>query len=99
MNTTTEARTAAPAPAATFTDDEIRTRTIKLLAEILERSPESVAGAQRLRADLGMDSLNALEFLSSLSHEFKIDLEVEEAFGVTTLDEVVALVASRVRAR
>ena len=44
-----------------------------------------------------MDSLNALEFLSSLSQEFAIDLEVEDAFGLTTLDEVVALVASRVR--
>ncbi len=82
---------------ATLSDDEIRTRVVRLLAEILERDPASIANVQRLRADLGMDSLNALEFLSSLSHEFKIDLEVEEAFGITTLDEVVALVASRVR--
>ena len=84
---------------AKLSDDEIRTRVVRLLAEILERDPASIANVQRLRADLGMDSLNALEFLSSLSHEFKIDLEVEEAFGVTTLDEVVALVAARVRAR
>lgn len=82
---------------AKLSDDEIRTRVVRLLAEILERDPASIANVQRLRADLGMDSLNALEFLSSLSHEFKIDLEVEEAFGITTLDEVVALVASRVR--
>ncbi len=88
----------APARAA-VSDEEIRTRTIRLLAEILERDPATVAGAQRLRADLGMDSLNALEFLSSLSHEFAIDLEVEEAYGLTTLDEVVALVAGRVRAQ
>lgn len=78
-------------------DDEIRARIVRLLAGILERDPATVVGAQHLRADLGMDSLNALEFLSSLSHEFKIDLEIEEAFGLTTLDEVVALVATRAR--
>lgn len=88
----------SPRPAdAGPSDDEIRARVVRLLAGILERDPASVAGAQHLRADLGMDSLSALEFLSSLSHEFKIDLEVEEAFGLTTLDEVVALVGARTR--
>lgn len=86
------------APVLPPSNDEIRARMVRILADILERDPASVSGAQHLRADLGMDSLNALEFLSSLSHEFKIDLEVEEAFGVTTLDEVVALVAARARA-
>ncbi|MFO0608973.1 MAG: acyl carrier protein [Polyangiales bacterium] len=76
---------------------DIRPRVVRLLATILERDPASLTDVQQLRADLGMDSLNALEFLSSLSQEFAIDLEVEDAFGLTTLDEVVALVASRVR--
>lgn len=76
---------------------DIRPRVVRLLATILERDPATLTDVQQLRADLGMDSLNALEFLSSLSQEFAIDLEVEDAFGLTTLDEVVALVASRVR--
>ena len=82
---------------ALVTDDEIRARAVQLLATILERDPATVQQAHLLRADLGMDSLSALEFLSSLSHEFNIDLEVEETYGLTTLNEVVALVTQRVR--
>ena len=82
---------------ALVTDDEIRARAVQLLATILERDPATVQQAHLLRADLGMDSLSALEFLSSLSHEFDIDLEVEETYGLTTLTEVVALVTERVR--
>ena len=85
------------APRAVPSDDEIRARAVQLLATILERDPATVQQAHQLRADLGMDSLSALEFLSSLSHEFNIDLEVEETYGLTTLDEVVVLVAERVR--
>ena len=76
---------------------DIRARVVSLLATILERDPATLTDVQHLRADLGMDSPNVLEFLSSLSQEFAIDLEVEDAFGLTTLDEVVALVASHVR--
>ena len=94
---TTTALPADAAPRSIPSDDEIRARAVQLLATILERDPETVQHAHQLRADLGMDSLSALEFLSSLSHEFNIDLEVEETYGLTTLDEVVTLVAERVR--
>ena len=80
------------------TSDEVRARILRMLATILERDPASITGAQHLRADLAMDSLSALEFLSTLSQEFSIDLEVEEAYGLTTLDEVVSLVHGRVHA-
>lgn len=86
-----------PEARAALTDVEIRSRAVHLLATILERDPANVQQAKLLRADLGMDSLSALEFLSSLSHEFDINLEVEETYGLTTLDEVVSLVAARVR--
>ncbi len=96
MNATSPLAPVAPvAPPPDVTD--IRARVVRLLATILERDPATLTDVQQLRADLGMDSLNALEFLSSLSQEFAIDLEVEDAFGLTTLDEVVALVASRAR--
>jgi acyl carrier protein len=96
VNATSPFAPVAPvAPPPDVTD--IRARVVRLLATILERDPATLTDVQQLRADLGMDSLNALEFLSSLSQEFAIDLEVEDAFGLTTLDEVVALVASRAR--
>lgn len=95
--TQTTASHDTPATPSTLSDADIRARTVKLLATILERDPSTVEGAHDLRADLGMDSLSALEFLSMISHEFSIDLAVEEAYGLTTLDEVVTLIASRVR--
>jgi len=94
---TTHALLVDPVARAVPSDDEIRARAVQLLATILERDPATVQQAHSLRADLGMDSLSALEFLSSLSHEFDIDLEVEETYGLTTLNEVVALVTQRVR--
>jgi|GEM_PF-423515 len=94
---TTHALLVDPPARAVLSDDQIRARAVHLLATILERDPETVQQAHSLRADLGMDSLSALEFLSSLSHEFDIDLEVEETYGLTTLNEVVALVTQRVR--
>jgi len=96
VNATPPLDPTVPAPPPPDVTD-IRARVVRLLATILERDPATLTDVQQLRADLGMDSLNALEFLSSLSQEFAIDLEVEDAFGLTTLDEVVALVASRVR--
>lgn len=92
MQTTTS--TSAPP-----SDVEIRARIVRILADILERDAESVSQAHHIRADLGMDSLNALEFLSAISHEFRIDLAVEDAFGITTMDEVVSLVGAQIRAQ
>jgi acyl carrier protein len=87
----------APKALVLPSDAEIRARAIGLLATILERDPETLETAHALRADLGMDSLSALEFLSALSHEFDINLEVEETYGLTTLDEVVSVVGQRLR--
>lgn len=86
-------------PAVLLAPAEVRARIVRVLAEIMERDVESVAQVKELRADLGMDSLHALEFLSCISHEFRIDLAVEDAFGITTLDEVVSLVSAQLEAQ
>jgi acyl carrier protein len=88
-----------PAPTLLPTPAEVRARIVRVLAEIMERDVESVSQVNELRADLGMDSLHALEFLSCISHEFRIDLAVEDAFGISTLDEVVSLVSAQLKAQ
>ena len=47
----------------------------------------SLADVSKLREDLGMDSLCSLELLSTVSEEFKLDLEMEAAMGITTLQD------------
>jgi len=78
------------------TSMKLREQTIRSIAEILEIDAATVKGSDRLREDLGMDSLGSLELLSSLSSELKIDLEVEEAMDLRTVDDAVEFVARHV---
>lgn len=65
-----------------------RERIVELIAEITEHDdPGSISPTDRLREDLGMDSLNSLELLSTISEELELDLEMEDAMGLTTLQE------------
>ncbi len=72
-----------------------RERTRALIAEILEISADQLRGRERLREDLGMDSLASMELLSSISAEFKLDLEPEDAAEISTVDDACTFVASR----
>lgn len=88
---------------ADHTDPRALTRA--LIAEIIEADPGTLRGPERLREDLGMDSLGSMELLSSVSVELKLDIEAEEAMGIVTVDDACAFVErcvaegrSRVRA-
>ena len=69
--------------------------TINLLSEICETDVSTIEGAQRLREDLGMDSLQSLELLSCVSEALKIDLDIEEAMGIRTVDDACEFVLSQ----
>ncbi|HEX7477079.1 MAG TPA: acyl carrier protein [Polyangiales bacterium] len=75
------------------TQDQHRTRVIHVMAEILEVDPTVIRGEQRLREDLGMDSLGSLELLSVISQELDLELEMENALAITTVDDACAFVA------
>lgn len=81
-----------------MTSTDLHDRTVALIAEILEIDVSSVHGSDRLREDLGMDSLGSLELLSSLSAELKVDLEAEAAMDIQTVDEAVAFIQRHVSA-
>lgn len=69
--------------------------TVKLLAEIAETEVRSIRDNQRLREDLGFDSLQSLELLSSIGEALKIDLDVEEAMGIRTVHDACVFVARK----
>jgi len=73
--------------------EDIRTVTVGLVAEIAETEVRSIRANQRLREDLGLDSLQSLELLSSIGERLKIDLDVEKAMGIRTVDDACAFVA------
>ena len=65
---------------------------IASIAEILEMEPGSIGRHARMREDLGMDSLGSLELLSTLSRELKVDLEIEEAMEIETVEDTLRFV-------
>ena len=75
--------------------EETRKLTVKLLAEIAETDIRSIRDGQRLREDLGLDSLQSLELLSSIGEALKIDLDVEQAMGIRTVNDACRFVATQ----
>lgn len=69
-----------------------RTSTLSVLAEIAEVDVAQLRGTDRLREDLGMDSLSSLELLSSLGDRLSLDLQIEDAMGIRTVDDACAFV-------
>lgn len=80
------------------TRSERRQRTIEILADILEREPGQLGDGDRLREDLGLDSLQSLEMLSTLSEELRVDLPMEEAMELRTVADACEFVERAVSA-
>lgn len=73
--------------------------TLASLAEIAEVDATSIRGEQLLREDLGMDSLSSLELLSKVGERLRVDLEVEDAMDIRTVDDACAFVEKSFRAQ
>jgi acyl carrier protein len=78
-------------------EDNVRESTFAILAEIAEVELAGIRGTDRLREDLGMDSLSSLELLSSLGEKLQVDLEIEEAMDIRTVDDACAFVERQYR--
>jgi acyl carrier protein len=76
-------------------EEEARRVTLATLAEIAQTGVDTIRGGQRLREDLGMDSLQSLELLSTIGEALKIDLDIEEAMGIQTVDDACAFVTRK----
>ncbi len=63
------------------------------VAELVSMDAREIRGSDRLREDLGLDSLQSMELLSRVSEKFNIDPDMEEVMKVHTVDEVVAALA------
>ncbi|MGM0575760.1 MAG: acyl carrier protein [Myxococcota bacterium] len=60
-----------------------------LLAELMDVEESEIGRDDRLREDLGMDSLQSMELLSRLSEEYEIDPDMDDVMQVHTLGDVV----------
>jgi len=73
-------------------------RVVALLTQRLGISPEMVTPSAELGEDLGVDSVDAVEFALALEREFNVALPDEIIAEVRTVQDVVDLVSERTRA-
>jgi acyl carrier protein len=67
-------------------------RIITLIAQVSSGvKPQDIKPHHRLREDLGMDSVCSMELLSMLAEELDLDVPVEEAARVTTVEATVQM--------
>jgi len=76
-------------------DIVIARRVIALLTQRLGISPEMVTPAAELAEDLGVDSVDAVEFALALEREYNVPLPDEVIADVRTVQDVIDLVRER----
>jgi len=78
-------------------DTVIARRVVALLTQRLGISPEMVTPTAELAEDLGVDSVDAVEFALALEREFNVPLPDEVIADVRTVQDVIDLVSERTR--
>ena len=71
---------------------DIDTRVIHLIAQLVPVKEQDIKPAQRLRDDLGMDSVSSMEPLSMLAEDFELDVGIEDVADVHTVAATIELV-------
>jgi acyl carrier protein len=70
-------------------------RVAAVLTQRLGISPEMVTTTAELAEDLGIDSVDAVEFALALEREFNVSLPDEIIADVRTVQDVIDLVSER----
>jgi acyl carrier protein len=73
----------------------VTSRVIALLTQRLGMLPEMVTPTAELAEDLGVDSVDSVEFTLALEHEFNVSLPDEVITKVRTVQDVIDLVRER----
>lgn len=74
-------------------EQQIRSDLVEILSKLADVNPAQIKDTDRLREDLGLDSLQSMELLSRISDKYELDLEVEDVMDVQTVGDVVAELA------
>jgi acyl carrier protein len=72
-------------------DEDIRHRTVGILRTIAPEVEEGeLTGAEPLRNQVDLDSMDWLNFLVALHEQFKVDIPEADYAKLVTLDDLVA---------
>jgi acyl carrier protein len=79
-------------------DGALANRVIAVLTKRLGISPETVTPTAELAEDLGVDSVDAVEFTLALEREFNVTLPDAILVNVRTVQDVIDLLRERIQA-
>ena len=58
-----------------------------------------INGTDRLRDDLGLDSLHSMELLSEVTEKYEVDVDPEDLVEVRTVDDIVTFLSQLLSTR
>ena len=70
-------------------EQQIQTDLVDILSRLVGVEASKIKPTDRLREDLGLDSLQSMELLSRISDKYELNLEVEDVMDVKTVGDVV----------
>ena len=80
-------------------DEEIFKQLKEIMAKLLKRSYDEIDKKartdSRLRDDLGIDSLESLDFLSAIEKGFSIEVKDSEIMELQTVSDVISLIREK----
>jgi acyl carrier protein len=80
-----------------MTDDEIKSVVLRLLSEVApEADMAAIRPDRRLRDQIDIDSMDALNFLISIDAELHVDIPEADYPKLTTLNNIVAYLSASV---
>jgi acyl carrier protein len=81
------------------THSSIRSEVQELVRQITEAKTAVIADEDRLREDLGLDSLDSMELLSCLCERYRVDIEPDDVAEVRTFGQIVEVVRQTLEKR
>ena len=81
------------------TQEQLRSDLLKTLSKLAGIEMGQIKSEDRLREDLGLDSLQSMELLSRISDLYELDLEVEDVMDVETVEDVVTKLYEYIKSR
>jgi acyl carrier protein len=75
---------------------EIRERVCKVISQVLKVEAGQIRDEHTLVADLGAESVQAIELMAGFEEEFDIEMDEDEALAVQTVGAAVDFIAKYV---
>ena len=91
----TQSQPIAPAPSAA--QPSTQQRVLEMISQLAAVRPSEIKLTDRLREDLGLDSVCSMELLSMLAEQLDLDVQIEEAMRVTTVGAAVEMVEAHLK--